>query len=90
MLHTVTGAIYVDVEVAYVVFWIGKFHGPAKLEHACEGLPWVFALEPVQVVLGVFGYSMDSLYYRLGKLSPVIERELILSEFVGQVNFEPV
>lgn len=90
MLHTVTGAIYVDVEMAYVVFWIGKFHGPAKLEHACEDLPWVFALKPVQVVFWVLSYSMDSFYYRLGKLSPVIERKLILSEFVGQVNFEPV
>jgi hypothetical protein len=63
MLHTVTGAIYVDVEVAYVVFWIRKLHSSTELEHAREGLPWVFTLEPVQVVLGVFGYSMDSLYY---------------------------
>jgi len=90
MLHTVTGAINVDMEVAYVVFWIRKLHSPTELEHAREGLPWVFTLKPVQIVLGVFGYSMDSLYYRLGKLSSVIERELVLSEFVGQVNFEPV
>jgi hypothetical protein len=90
MLHTVTWTIHMHWHVRNVFFWIGVLHCIWELYHNSKCLPGVIRLKPIKIVLWIFGTTVDLLHDGLGIGSSILQWELILTNFICKMNFQPV